>query len=239
MGKQGREVAPGIARVIGLVFVPGGFSLMILGVTTYVGHLDAPDADGRSGLVRFGVGALVLGLGMVWLDRGFGRGARSLGPLVPLRIERLPIAHPDATRLVEEVQEEYVARYGGRDDTPLEPTAFDPPRGAFFIGYDGDRPVASGAWRLREDVEAFGTTRAGEIKRMYVVPSAQRRGHGRRMLEHLETTLGQAGAEVAILETGRMQPEAMALYESAGYKNIEKFGHYRDAPESVCYAKLL
>jgi hypothetical protein len=51
--------------------------------------------------------------------------------------------------------------------------------------------------------------------------------------------LGEAGAEVAILETGRMQPEAMALYESAGYKNIDTFGHYRDAPESVCYGKLL
>ena len=43
------------------------------------------------------------------------------------RIERLPITHPDAALLVEEVQEEYVARYGGRDETPIDPTYFDEP----------------------------------------------------------------------------------------------------------------
>ena len=51
------------------------------------------------------------------------------------RIERLPITHPDADLLVEEVQEEYVVRYGGRDETPIDPTYFDAPAGAFFVGY--------------------------------------------------------------------------------------------------------
>ena len=35
-------------------------------------------------------------------------------------IRRMPISHPDALRLVEEVQAEYVARYGGIDATPLD-----------------------------------------------------------------------------------------------------------------------
>ncbi|MDP3894830.1 hypothetical protein, partial [Nocardioides sp.] len=85
MGKQSSGVAPvatgvapGIARVVGLLLVPIGFALLVIGVTAYVGHLDSPDTDGRPGLVRGGAGVLVLALGMVWLDRGFGRGARPL-----------------------------------------------------------------------------------------------------------------------------------------------------------------
>ena len=47
------------------------------------------------------------------------------------------------------------------------------------------------------------------------------------MLAHLETTARTAGADVIILETGTAQPEAMALYESAGYQRVEPFGYYR------------
>src|SRR5215204_6237044 len=49
------------------------------------------------------------------------------------RVERVPITHPDAALLVEEVQEEYVRRYGGRDETPIEPTYFEEPMGSFFV----------------------------------------------------------------------------------------------------------
>ena len=50
------------------------------------------------------------------------------------RIERLPITHPDAQLLVEAVQEEYVARYGGRDESPVDPRDFEDPLGQFFVG---------------------------------------------------------------------------------------------------------
>ena len=80
-------------------------------------------------------------------------GAASVtGPIVPAvsgvagwRIERRPIDHPDAAMLVEEVQGEYVDRYGSRDETPVDPAYFLPPGGAFFVGYLGDDPVATGA----------------------------------------------------------------------------------------------
>jgi ribosomal protein S18 acetylase RimI-like enzyme len=154
-------------------------------------------------------------------------------------LRRLPITHPDAMRLVEEVQEEYVARYGGRDDTPIVSSLFDPPRGSFFVGYlDGD-PIATGGWRLRDDVEALGSTRTAEIKRMYIVPAARGRGLARAMLAHLEATARAAGAEVMILETGTAQPEAIALYESSGYSRIVSFGHYRDSEFNRCFARAL
>jgi GNAT superfamily N-acetyltransferase len=159
--------------------------------------------------------------------------------LPDLRIERLPITHPDADRLVEEVQAEYVVRYGGRDDTPLDPTMFDPPRGAFFVGYLDDVPVATGALRLRDDVLALGSTSTAEIKRMYVAPAARRTGMARRMLAHLEAAALAAGRHVMILETGTAQPEAIALYTSSGYERIEDFGYYKDQPLSRCFARRL
>ena len=158
---------------------------------------------------------------------------------MPERIDRVPFLHPDAQLLVEEVQEEYVRRYGGRDETPLEPTMFDPPRGAFFVGYVDEVPMVTGAWRLRGDVEVFGTTATAEVKRMYVAPAARGRGLARRMLAHLERTAYDAGARAAVLETGIAQPEAIALYESSGYTPVPGFGHYRSSPLSRCLAIAL
>jgi GNAT superfamily N-acetyltransferase len=153
-----------------------------------------------------------------------------------LLVERRSLTHPDALRLVEEVQEEYVARYGGRDETPLEPSMFEDPRGAFFVGYLDDDPVATGAWRLRGDVEVFGTTATAEVKRMYVAARARGRGLARTMLAHLERTAYDAGARASILETGIEQPEAIALYASSGYRLVPGFGYYRDSPLSRCFA---
>src|SRR3954469_13607773 len=92
------------------------------------------------------------------------------------RVVPLPITHPDAALLVEEVQQEYVVRYGGRDETPLEPAYFEPPQGAFFVGYLDDRPVATGAWRRRSDVVVGGRDRTAEVKRMYVTRDVRGRG---------------------------------------------------------------
>jgi GNAT superfamily N-acetyltransferase len=152
---------------------------------------------------------------------------------------RLPITHPDAARLVEEVQQEYVVRYGGRDETPLDPSYFEPPNNAFFVGYLDEAPVATGAWRLRHDVAVDGSSDTAEIKRMYVVPDARGRGLARAMLAHLERTAGEQGAEVMILETGLAQPEAIALYESSGYAPIPGFGFYKNARLARSFGRRL
>lgn len=155
-----------------------------------------------------------------------------------LRVARLSITHPDAWALVEQVQEEYVQRYGGRDEAPVDVSDFEDPVGAFFVGYLGDIPVTSGAWR-RSGHTALGTSATAEVKRMYVVPAFQRRGLARRMLAHLEQTACEAGYEGLVLETGLMQPEALALYASSGYEQIEGFGHYCGHDLSRCFAKRL
>jgi GNAT superfamily N-acetyltransferase len=152
-----------------------------------------------------------------------------------LRIDAVSYDHPDAARLIEEVQQAYVVRYGGRDDSPVDPAEFAPPGGLFLVGYLGGIGVVCGGWRARgPDV---GTD--AEIKRMYVTPVARGRGLARRILTELERTARAAGYHRVILETGSKQPEAVGLYRSSGYTEIPAFGYYAGSPHSMHFAKVL
>jgi GNAT superfamily N-acetyltransferase len=95
--------------------------------------------------------------------------------------------------------------------------------------------VATGGWRRID----YGTDDTVEIKRMYVVPGARGRGLSRRMLAELESTAAAAGARRVVLNTGDKQPEAIALYESSGYRSTDGFGHYACTPGAVFYGKVL
>ena len=149
-------------------------------------------------------------------------------------------AHPDAQRLIAEVQQEYVRRYGDPDVSPVDPVEFDPPNGLFAVVYDEEgAPVGTGAWRAREGGAIGLADGDAELKRMYTVPSARGRGLARRMLRFLEDEARRAGRLRMVLETGTEQPEALALYASEGYLPTEKFGTYREHPMSICLAKPL
>lgn len=163
------------------------------------------------------------------------------GRAAEIEIRPVGFGHPDAVRLIAEVQAEYVVRYGGPDETPLDPLMFTPPTGMFVVGYLGGEPVATGAWR-RTPVRALGVAADDvvvEVKRMYVAAGARRRGLARRVLDHLEATAREAGARAIVLETGLRQPEALALYAAAGYVEVPAFGHYADAPLSRHLGKRL
>jgi putative acetyltransferase len=66
-----------------------------------------------------------------------------------------------------------------------------------------------------------------EIKRMFVLPSARGLKLGRRLLERIEAIASENGERLLRLETGAKQPEALALYRSAGFVEIGPFGAYR------------
>jgi ribosomal protein S18 acetylase RimI-like enzyme len=153
-------------------------------------------------------------------------------------IRPVPYDHPDAWALIPRLQEFYVERYGSPDDDEMDAAMFDPPAGAFFVGYLDGTPVATGAWR-REGVERLGSDNTAEIKRMYVVPEQGGRGFARRMLAHLERTAAEAGYDVLVLSTGAHQPEAIALYESSGYERVPSFGHYEGSELNRAFAKRL
>jgi GNAT superfamily N-acetyltransferase len=149
--------------------------------------------------------------------------------------------HPDAQRLITEVQAEYVQRYGGPDDSPVDPREFAPPEGLFAVGYLADRPVVMGGWRRHAgtDVNWEWARPAVEVKRMYVAADARGRGFARAMLAYLEDTARSSGAHWLLLETGLRQPEALELYRSAGYQAVPAFGHYADTELSVHLGKPL
>jgi GNAT superfamily N-acetyltransferase len=154
-------------------------------------------------------------------------------------IRTVPFDHPDAVKLIEAVQQEYVTRYGDPDLTPTDPAEFTPPSGLFLVGYLDDVPVACGGWRAHD--EADPPLRAGdaEMKRLYVVPAMRGHGLARTMLAALERSAVEAGRTRIVLETGQKQPEAIALYRSSGYEEMPGFGIYAGDPLSLCLCKPL
>ncbi|MGW7355998.1 GNAT family N-acetyltransferase [Streptomyces sp. NPDC054802] len=158
-----------------------------------------------------------------------------------MHVRTVGFDHPDAVKLNDQVQLEYVERYGDDGDaTPLDPSMFVPPRGLYLIAYDNqDRPLATGGWRTQDENPEGYSDGDAELKRMYVIPEARGRGLARRILAALEDDARAAGRIRIVLETGDMQPEAIALYASSGYEPCAKFGYYREYPSSLCMAKLL
>lgn len=134
--------------------------------------------------------------------------------------------------LVAALWSELLARYGEPDPDPDGVTAdtFAPPEGAFVVAWEDVIPVGCGALRHYEPG-------VGEVKRMYVIPSHRGQGIARAVLAGLETRARDLGYRRLVLETGTRQPEAMALYASAGYRPLDPYGFYRTSPRSRCFEK--
>lgn len=81
------------------------------------------------------------------------------------------------------------------------------------------------------------TPEYGEVKRMFVHPSARGQGVARRLLGMLETEALARGCRQFMLETGPSQPEAIGLYERLGYRVRGPYGDYPDDPLSVFMGK--
>ncbi|WP_058041222.1 GNAT family N-acetyltransferase [Streptomyces roseifaciens] len=133
-----------------------------------------------------------------------------------------PYTHPAARVLLERLHAEQMELYGFADhytDTPAE--EFDPPHGTFVIAYLNGHAVACGGCR-RYDAHT------AEIKRMYVEPAARGHGIGRAVLHRLEQHALTAGATAMLLETGRSNRNALALYTAAGYSPIPPYAPGRN-----------
>jgi GNAT superfamily N-acetyltransferase len=155
-------------------------------------------------------------------------------PAQPPRVQLRAVGYDDpvAVHLVERVQQEYVVRYGGRDAAPVDPAEFSPPDGLFLVAEVDGVPVGCGGWR----VHASGVA---ELKRMYVEPAVRRHGVARRLLTALESTAAAAGHRHLLLNSGGRQPEALALYDRAGYTPVPGYGVYAESPDAVFLGKQL
>jgi putative acetyltransferase len=100
------------------------------------------------------------------------------------------------------------------------------PEVVFLVARLGSDPVGCGA--LVDRAGGYG-----ELKRMYVRPACRGAGVGRALLTELVARARSRGLRHLRLETGIAQPEALALYERAGFRRCPPFGDYREDPLSL------
>lgn len=100
------------------------------------------------------------------------------------------------------------------------------------IAYENEIAVGCGAIKNFE-------ADAMEVKRMFVLPDHRNRGVASKILTALEVWTAELGYKKCVLETGKRQPEAIALYKKHGYKSIPNYGQYVGMENSVCFEKVL
>ena len=98
------------------------------------------------------------------------------------------------------------------------------------IAYENGKPVGCGATK-----ESSSNTI--EVKRMYTWPEWRGKGIATKVLSELEKWAAELSYEKSVLETGKRQPEALALYEKNGYKITTNYGQYAEIENSVCFEK--
>ena len=101
-----------------------------------------------------------------------------------------------------------------------------------IVAYQDDTPVGCGA------IKEYSPDTM-EIKRMYTLPETRGQGVASSVLRELERWAYELGYEKCILETGKKQPEAIALYKKHDYQIIPNYGQYADVQDSVCFEKNL
>jgi putative acetyltransferase len=157
-----------------------------------------------------------------------------ISSVAALEIRGEDLECPQAKLLIQALNLELAACYPepGANHFSLDGKEVAPQNGAFLIGYLAAAPVACGAVRCI-------APRIGEIKRMYVVPSARGRGISKILLAALEDRARKLGVGRLVLETGTRQLKAIALYQKAGFDVIERFGEYVGSQLSICMGKDL
>jgi GNAT superfamily N-acetyltransferase len=149
-----------------------------------------------------------------------------------------PVAHALVQDLLRDLKDRYEEEDDPEEDeaylAEVTPAMVERPVGVFLVAWVHGEPLSCGALKPLDDDPTVG-----EIKRMYTRPDGRRQGLGRRILACLEATAVTLGYRRLQLETGVPQPEALALYERTGWHRITPYGHYRDSPHSVCFAKEL
>jgi GNAT superfamily N-acetyltransferase/pimeloyl-ACP methyl ester carboxylesterase len=150
------------------------------------------------------------------------------------RIEDRDLESFDVAHLLSQAQMELRTRYPDDDPHPRQAQAaeFRPPAGGFVAVWLGDHFVGCGGIRRWDE-------RTAEVKRMFVEPGVRRRGVGRMILQNLEKKAREIGYGMLRLETGQRQPEAIALYEQAGFRRIPAYGEFMSSALSVCFEKEL
>lgn len=150
-----------------------------------------------------------------------------------LTLAEVDPAAPEAAALIGALDRDLNARYPGLEVHGIDAANFRESGGVFLIGRVADIAIACGALRPMNENGVV------EVKRMYVRDGHRGRGFARTILRALEDIAARRGYRTIRLETGSNQPEAIALYERAGYHRIPCYGAHASDPLSRCFEKTL
>lgn len=135
---------------------------------------------------------------------------------IAVRDPRLPDARACLRAYFDELARRFEAGYDPSKGVSASDEEMTPPAGLFLVARLHDEPVGCGALKFRQGEPA-------EIKRMWVAPSARGLGLGRRLLAELEARAAADQVTRVRLETNRNLTEAIGMYRSAGYHEVDPF----------------
>ncbi|MBK4347168.1 GNAT family N-acetyltransferase [Lacisediminihabitans changchengi] len=108
---------------------------------------------------------------------------------------------------------------------------------ATVLAIDGD--TAIGQAGLRPHAADASGVPSLEVKKVFIGPEHRGRGASRVLMTALEDAARDLGIRRLVLQTGPLQPAAIALYEKIGYVAIAPYPPYELLPGALCYEKLL
>lgn len=144
-------------------------------------------------------------------------------------LQRTDSSNPGFIELVKALDAELAERDGGDHSFYAQFNKIDKIRNV-VVAFDDNEAVACGA--IKEWQPGIL-----EVKRMYTKPQYRGKGIAGKILSALEKWAVELSCHTCVLETGKKQPEAIALYKKNGYKIIPNYGQYKGVDNSVCFEK--
>jgi putative acetyltransferase len=136
-----------------------------------------------------------------------------------LDFQNLLVLLDEALRLKDGEDHEFYAQYNKLDKINHA-----------VVYYQDDVAIGCGAFKEFD-------SNSVEIKRMYVHPIFRGKGIASIILKELELWASELNYTNYVLETGKNNPEAIALYLKSGYEIFPNYGQYENMEASVCLKK--
>lgn len=146
-------------------------------------------------------------------------------------VEKTDAQHPDFKALVVLLDKELAITDGNEHAFYHQFNGLEDIKHVLIATID-NVAIACGAFKKLNETSV-------EIKRMYTLPNFRGKGIASQLLLHLEDWAKEIGFSSTILETGKRQPDAIALYKKNGYTVIPNYGQYVGKENSVCFEKKL
>lgn len=149
-----------------------------------------------------------------------------------IKVIRTDSSNQDFISLVRLLDADLALRDGAENDYYAQFNKIDSLKNC-VVAYADEKAIGCGAFK------PFEIGVSVEVKRMYVLEDQRGKGTAGLILAEIEQWASEMGYSKCVLETGKRQPEAIALYTKHGYRITENYGQYKGIENSVCFEKTL